>query len=154
MQKALGIDSIQFPVPALRAKNVLDTLFTNSNMGLLYKTIRKNFDKLNNDSIDLLKYAEGPDFKKAYKDYLRKTKALLSKNNPDFKDIDWVFKAFQLSEREFLDLSRVHVLAKDLNLPADKALELFGMKVKENFVEKLVANDIPAQRYSTYFILK
>lgn len=154
VQKALGIDSIQFPVPALRAKNVLDTLFSDSNMGMLYKTIRKNFDKLNNDSIDLLKYAEGPDFKKSYKEYLRKTKALLGKNDPDIKDLPWVFKAFQLSEREFLDLSRVHVLAKDLNLSADKALDLFSIKIKENFIEKLVHNDIAAQRYSTYFLLK
>lgn len=154
VQKALGIDSIKFPVPTLRAKNVLDTLFTDSNMGLLYKTIKKNFDKIPNDSIDLLKYAEGPDFKKAYKDYLRKTKALLGKNDADIKDMPWVFKAFQLSEREFLDLSRVHVLAKDLNLDAEKALDLFAIKIKENFTEKLIANDIPAQRYSTYFLLK
>ena len=154
VQKALGIDSIQFPVPTRRAKNVLDTLFEDSNMGLLYKTLRKSFDKIPNDSIDLLKYAKGPDFEKAYKDYVRKTKALLSKNNPDFKDIDWVFKAFQLSEREFLDLSRVHVLAKDLNLDAEKALDLFAIKIKENFTEKLIANDISAQRYSTYFLLK
>lgn len=155
MQKYLSIESIQFPIPAMRAKNILEEVFEDTNLWTMFSSMSKYFNKLKGQSIDIMKYAKGPDFKQSYSEYVRKTTALINKRGADLlKDAPWVTKAFLLSEQEYLDMSRVYLLSKDLNVSRAQTYKHFAARITDNFLSKLDKKDIDTQRYATYFILK
>lgn len=155
MQKHLGLESIQFPIPALRAKNILEEVFEGTNLWTMFSSMSKHFNKLKGQSIDIMKYAKGPDFKQAYSEYVRKTTALINKRGADLlKDAPWVTKSFLLSEQEYLDMSRVYLLSKDLNISRAQTYKHFAARITDNFLKKLDDKNLDAQRYATYFILK
>lgn len=155
MQKHLGIESIKFPIPAQRAKNILEEVFEDTDLWTMFSAMSSQFRKLKNKNIDILKYAKWSDFKKAYSEYVRKTTALIKKRGNDLlKDAPWVTKTFLLSEQEYLDMSRIYLLSKDIDIALTTLHKHISTRISNNFIKKLDDKNIDAQRYATYFILK
>lgn len=135
--------------------NIFDQLFQDSDLAVFWSTIKKDIKKTKH--IDILKYWRGSDFQDKYAAHISLFGDIVESKFKGSSEYPWFKESFQMSEDEFLNFSRAHLLADDTGKTTVSFAPMFGEAIQRNILNKLVdlkdPKNISVRRFITFNML-